>query len=551
MVEKCPRRGCDGVIEYDESDKTVCYAMCKQCGKRIKVHSKIVEESKSPGVSIDDTKRIVLVLILVLVSVLICIIGVPIYREVQYEIGIEKQLKDAQELVTAKKYMDAIEIYGSVPEQSRHFEEANELIQSTKEGYRDYVIQSSSEFLSTSQYEAAYTVLQQGKEDLGNIEELVRQEKVVQEKINSAVTPSVKIEYKGEDIVEGDVLDPALFTIELDYLGLYQIECNAERCEPQMIENVGETEIQLSYEKSIYSWVVNVIPKVQKITAEYIGSELTRGDTIKTVDFKVIGICTDSSTRELEDFQLSNTVLETYGNNLITVSYGDLSCECYVKAKPQKTGIQLSTKHSQYERGKTIGEGELVVELVYEDGSKESIDSELCTYEGRTPKKVGSNILEAKYDGFTATTEVTGIEYVSLKKFEILSETSGGYWKNESMSDIMGNVYEDPLKINVASMNNSYYAEWYLGGRYEMLEGTIATFKDASDKDKYVVSIYADNRLVYTSQVCSRRVDPFSFSVSIENTNYLKIATQLVEDSGHPSSDTDAILSDLVLVMTK
>lgn len=545
---KCSKNGCSGVIQYDE---TAHYAVCPKCGKKIKIKSEVSKES-SRSVSSNqnkNTKKIVVASILVCLLLFVCIMSVSVYNNVQFELRMEKQLQDAETLVNEEKYMEAIELYSNTSNQSRYYEESQELIEDTKEAYKNYIVQNSSELLKSAQYEAAYNMVQQGKEDLGDIEELTKQEDVVRESIISKVTPKVEIVFEGDEITEGDELAPNLFTIKLDYLGLYQIEESAEQCEPQIVENIGETEIALSYEQNTYLWKTNVIPKVQKITAEYVGSEVTRGDSITTADFKVTGTCTDASTRELEDFQISNTVLEAYGNNVITVSYLELSCECYVKAKPQRSELLLSTKHSLYEKGKKIDDEELEVTLKYEDGSRESVDIAECTFWGRSPTQVGSNNIIAFFDDLEATTEITGFTYVSLKDFEIIDGLAT--WRSGSISDLMGNAYRNSLQIRVANMKQTRYGEWYLGGKYDIVEGTIATSKDARDKDKYVVSIYADDQLLYTSQVCNRRVDPFKFSVHIENTDYLKIETQLVGDTEWSGDNTYAILSDLVLVQTK
>lgn len=514
--------------------------------------SKVSEESDQ-SVPFRSNKKIVLGSIFACILLFVSIVSVCVYNDVQFELEMEKQLEDAEALVNTQEYMQAIEVYSNIPDQSRHYEETQTLIEKSKEEYKNYIIQRSEDLLNSRKYEAAYNMVQQGKEDLGDLDELIQQEVVVRETIISNVDPSVDIEFKGKEITEGHELDPGMFTIKLDYLGLYQVEENADQCEPQIVENIGETEIILFYAQDAYSWTTNVIPKVQKIAAEYVGNELIRGDSISNADFKVTGTCTDSSTRELKDFQISNTVLETYGNNVITVSYLDLSCDCYVKAKPQKSELLLSTKHSLYEKGKKIADEELDVVLLYEDGSRESVDIAECTFEGRSPTQVGSNDVIVFFDELEARTEITGFTYISLQNLEMISKESGAYWKanDNSMCDLMGNVYKNSLKIYVANSYQTRYGEWYLGSGYDIVEGTIATYKNARDKDKYVVSIYADDQLLYTSQVCNRRVDPFKFSVHIENADYLKIETQLLGDTEYSSSDTYAILSDLVLVKTK
>lgn len=65
--------------------------------------------------------------------------------------------------------------------------------------------------------------------------------------------------------------------------------------------------------------------------------------------------------------------------------------------------------------------------------------------------------------------------------------------------------------------------EWRANRSYKTITGKIAPCKTTSvDSDSYI-QIYADDRLVYTSPKIDKRSDAITFSVNIENCNYIKI----------------------------
>lgn len=127
---KCPKNGCDGVIRYEE---TACYAICAKCGKKIKIKSEMSKESElSVSSNLNErTKKIVFASILVCILLFVCIAGAAVHNNVQFELVMENQLKEAETLVNKEKYKEAIELYSNISSQSRYYQESQKLIENT------------------------------------------------------------------------------------------------------------------------------------------------------------------------------------------------------------------------------------------------------------------------------------------------------------------------------------------------------------------------------------------------------------------------------------
>ncbi len=110
----------------------------------------------------------------------------------------------------------------------------------------------------------------------------------------------------------------------------------------------------------------------------------------------------------------------------------------------------------------------------------------------------------------------------------------GSITREEITSDPRGNTYSNAYVFwaEYFSLNtgggyyDKPYLEKYLGGKYSDLSLKIIPHKDFDKYNKNVeayIKIYADEKLIYTSDSITRKTDCAEVSLSIENVNYLRI----------------------------
>lgn len=110
----------------------------------------------------------------------------------------------------------------------------------------------------------------------------------------------------------------------------------------------------------------------------------------------------------------------------------------------------------------------------------------------------------------------------------------GSITREEITSDPRGNTYSNAYVFwaEYFSLNtgggyyDKPYLEKYLGRKYSDLSLKIIPYKDFDKYNKNVeayIKIYADEKLIYTSDRITRKTDCVEVSLSIEDVNYLRI----------------------------
>lgn len=122
--------------------------------------------------------------------------------------------------------------------------------------------------------------------------------------------------------------------------------------------------------------------------------------------------------------------------------------------------------------------------------------------------------------------------YKPLYLSEITPFQGEGEWK-ANITDLQGKKYDSAfiLKGNAISKKdptcyeNHTELEYFLGGQYSHLTGTVANYArntDFNEKDLYL-EIFADDIKIYQSEAITPKTQAFDFDISIENPQYISI----------------------------
>ena len=116
-------------------------------------------------------------------------------------------------------------------------------------------------------------------------------------------------------------------------------------------------------------------------------------------------------------------------------------------------------------------------------------------------------------------------EIVSLKDFNTYnsSNSSGNSFSRiESFQDNLGTQYSNAL-IGIDSYSDNWET-YYINNSFAEVKGYIALdYGERSTTNEFVVKIYGDNNLLFTSNIFTAGTEPQSFSLSVANYSKLKV----------------------------
>ena len=122
---------------------------------------------------------------------------------------------------------------------------------------------------------------------------------------------------------------------------------------------------------------------------------------------------------------------------------------------------------------------------------------------------------------------------------------SGWEWDNGFPQDMVGSDYTGCCNYAILTQGytwaETFYTEYRLYREYQSVTGRLAPYPNMSEKSEAYLKIYADDVLVYTSPMITRKTDYVDFDVDIAEADYIKF----VFEAGGSSS---TILSDVKVV---
>ncbi len=229
------------------------------------------------------------------------------------------------------------------------------------------------------------------------------------------------------------------------------------------ISKEGANSIPVVYQgKTAFITVYGKAPlAVEDISAYYAGGSIIAGNDINKSDIVVTLYYNDGTTKNVTNFNISPSVVETEGMNEITVSYGDVSTTINVYGEERYiTKMEAEYTGGGVIVGKKVSRDEIEVIVTYNDGSEEEIDTydmygDLILFEGE-------NIVLIYCDAFMGEINVTGVK---------------GFAAN----------YDNAISCYIASPDYKYYTEVTLGMNMDVEAGKFTLQAADNDMVEYVV----------------------------------------------------------------
>lgn len=169
------------------------------------------------------------------------------------------------------------------------------------------------------------------------------------------------------------------------------------------------------------------------------------------------------------------------------------------------------------------------------------LTSVVQTYEGNIISLVDSYVAEKKYNDAivalntalkvipsqTLTQKLETVTEMKPIPIDSLATINGGFeWNEGSPEDPFGNTYNNA--VNYAIFYGDYsgeelYEEYRLYGEYSQLNFSVAPFVNIPEDGYGQVKIYADDKLMFTSDSINRKTDLKNYTIDIIGAEYIKI----------------------------
>lgn len=128
-----------------------------------------------------------------------------------------------------------------------------------------------------------------------------------------------------------------------------------------------------------------------------------------------------------------------------------------------------------------------------------------------------------------APTDPFGNDYSSACNYVVFSD----YWKNILPQD--GHLGE-------VDGYRQIYAEYHTDGKYNYLTMQLAPYSTICSEGRVFIQVYADDELVYTSPIITRKTEAFVCEIDISGSEYVKILVNVYIGEGIDGEDEGAII---------
>lgn len=466
-------------------------------------------------------------------------------------------LEKANEYYENGDYEKAISEYSKVPESNENYEEAQKKLNQVYVDYIKSTVETAKKHNSSKNYKlavqavnTAYTILPDSVDttDLDTVKE------------ESLASYKTEIANEVAELTEDEkwseafaVIDEAIAFDDNEYF-----------------QNLN-TSTESSYVKSISATVKKHLDNEDYISAKRVVENaltvLPDNAELKELENNV----EDSTPTYLLDVVKPYETLRTYkefvngetfkmGGTSFTngFQFSDVGILCSGNGK---ASFNLDGKYSKlnFQLGTVDGMGAVTNNLlVYCDGV---LENEYTITGGELPKKYSIDItgvkqltfiINGKADGCTygfANVTVSKNKSVELEEKQPVSLSTltpiniGNDWNSELIpewnkgtpTDPFGNSYADAINFIIFSGGTNdyvteHYAEYRLHGKFSTITGTLVSHENIPELGHSNIKVYADDKLVYTSQLIERKTDPQDFSVDVGGADYVKIV--IVVDKG-------------------
>ena len=169
------------------------------------------------------------------------------------------------------------------------------------------------------------------------------------------------------------------------------------------------------------------------------------GTTLTPDMFKVTAHTDSGSTRDVEDFTITPTVL-TEGRNNITIDYHGETATAVIDAK--KNSVQTirieSPGKQEFDYGEGFSTQGLKVIAHFLDGSERDVTAD-CTVTGVNTGKLGEQYAKVEYEEKLVTYKVNVVQYI----FDHIDITR---WKDENVVEVYYKDREEPVVVTAQNV---------------------------------------------------------------------------------------------------
>lgn len=165
---------------------------------------------------------------------------------------------------------------------------------------------------------------------------------------------SISAYYKGPDLIVGQAPKRSDFLVSITYNDMTVEEITNFEVVPSVVQKEGQNKLMISSgELTTEVKITGIAKQVVKIKAEYTGFPLVIGTAVNIEDIKVTAEFNDGSKDEVKNFTLSNPVVYTIGDNVISVYVDKVTADILVR------GVEAEIVDYDNAYEKTLKDGKL------------------------------------------------------------------------------------------------------------------------------------------------------------------------------------------------
>lgn len=178
---------------------------------------------------------------------------------------------------------------------------------------------------------------------------------------------------------------------------------------PATVTKKGDNTITVMLEDKTTTFTVEG-KTVVSITADYVGGDVTIGESFSKKLVEVEAFFSDGSRQEVTDFQIYSTVVRKEGFNTFPVYYGDQVSFIYVNGKEALAVKELLVSYDgdPIIVGNTVNKSDLDVWALYNNG--DFVQLKNFNVSPSVISEEGKNIVQVSFGGQTAQVEIWGLK---------------------------------------------------------------------------------------------------------------------------------------------
>jgi len=178
-----------------------------------------------------------------------------------------------------------------------------------------------------------------------------------------------------------------------------------------LVDALGPNEFMVSYENETVTFTVTGKEerKPRSVFARYNGPAVIVGNPPSRDNFYVTVVFNDNTVERITEFELTPSVVQKEGSNVMVVSYGELSSEVKIQGL-EKSVVSIKAEYTGLPVvvGKAVASEDIKVTATFNDGTKDTVTN--FTLSSSVVYKVGDNLITVFCNGKIARINVRGVE---------------------------------------------------------------------------------------------------------------------------------------------